>query len=108
MGGRGRLKPPFFYSPEYLNTKIVPTTYKNIPKNTCSFVLSILWAELAPTLAINIVIGIKIKKAGTFIKPILNGNLTFKIDPEYQNPIAPQNAIINPIVAALPIAFFIG
>ena len=32
-------------------------------------------------------IGIKIKKAGTFIKPILSGNATFKIEPEYKKPI---------------------
>ena len=56
----------------------------------------------------NIVIGIKIKKAGKLIKPILNGKLAFKTKPEYQNPIAPHNAIIKPIVAAVPIAFFIG
>ena len=108
MGGRGRLKPPFFYSPEYLNTKIVPTTYKKIPKKTWSFVLSILCAELAPTLAINMVIGINIKKAGTLIKPMLKGNLTFKTEPEYQKPIAPQRAIIKPIAAALPMALLIG
>ena len=70
--------------------------------------MSILCAELAPTLAINIVIGINIKKAGTFINPILKGNLTFKINPEYQNPIAPHKAIIKPIVAAVPMAFLIG
>ena len=70
--------------------------------------MSILCAEFAPTFAINIVIGIKIKKAGIFINPMLKGKLVFKIDPEYQKPMAPHNAIIKPIVAALPIAFFIG
>ena len=53
-------------------------------------------------------IGIKIKKAGILINPTLKGNFTFKIDPEYQKPIAPHKAIIKPIVAALPIAFLIG
>ena len=53
----------------------------------------------------NIVMGINIKKAGIFIKPTLKGNSIFKINPEYQNPIAPHKAIIKPIVAALPIAF---
>ena len=38
----------------------------------------------------NVVIGIKIKKAGIFIKPILKGNLAFNIVPEYQKPIAPN------------------
>ena len=56
-----------------------------------------MWAELAPTLAINIVIGIKIKNAGTLINPTLKGNFTFKIDPENQKPIAPHKAIKNPI-----------
>ena len=55
-----------------------------------------------------IVIGIKIKNAGIFINPMLSGNLTLSIDPEKQNPTAPHNAIIKPMVAALPIAFFIG
>ena len=55
----------------------------------------------------NIVIGMKIKNAGTLINPILKGNFTFNIKPEYQNPNAPHNAIIKPIVAALPIAFLL-
>ena len=52
--------------------------------------------------------GIKIKKAGMFINPILKGKFESRTEPEYKNPKAPHNAIINPIVAALPIAFFIG
>ena len=40
--------------------------------------------------------------------PILKGNFEFNINPEYQNPIAPHKAIMNPIVAALPMAFLIG
>ena len=35
-------------------------------------------------------------------------NFIFNIEPEYQKPIAPHSAIIKPIVAALPMAFFIG
>ena len=62
---------------------------------------------LAPTLAIKVVIGINIKKAGIFINPILKGKLAFKKEPEIKKPIAPTIAIINPIAAALPIAFFI-
>ena len=51
---------------------------KKIPKNLCNFLLSILFDLLAPNLAINIVIGINIKKAGILIKPILNGRFAFK------------------------------
>ena len=55
-----------------------------------------------------VVIGIKIRKAGIFIKPILNGRFTFKYVPVIKNPIAPKEAIISPIAAALPIALLIG
>ena len=54
------------------------------------------------------VIGIKIKNAGMFIKPILRGKLAFKNDPDIKKPIAPKLAITKPIAAALPIAFLIG
>ena len=54
-----------------------------------------------------VVIGIKIKKAGMFIKPILSGRLEFKKLPERRNPIAPNKEIKKPIAAALPIALFI-
>tara|TARA_B100001121_G_C18423383_1_gene495747 strand:- start:44 stop:481 length:438 start_codon:yes stop_codon:yes gene_type:complete len=108
-GGRGRLKPPlFFYRLKYLYIKIVPTTYKKIPKKTCNLFFLSLWAVFAPTLAINIVIGIKIKNAGIFINPILKGSCASNNDPENMNPVAPNNAIIKPIAAALPIAFLIG
>ena len=46
----------------------------------------------------NIVIGIKIKNAGIFINPILSGNFALSIDPEKQNPIAPHNLNIRPLV----------
>ena len=36
-----------------------------------------LWTVLAPILAMKVVIGIKIRKAGTFINPILSGRLEF-------------------------------
>ena len=63
---------------------------------------------LAPTLAIKVVIGINIKKAGILIKPMLNGRFAFKKDPEIKKPIAPNIEIINPTDAALPIALLIG
>ena len=40
--------------------------------------LSILWTVLAPIRAMKVVIGINIKKAGIFIKPILSGRPEFK------------------------------
>ena len=49
-----------------------------------------------------------IKNAGIFINPILKGKFVSKKDPEIKNPIAPNKAIIKPIAAALPMAFFIG
>ena len=82
--------------------------YKKIPKNLCNFDLSILFDVLAPTLAINIVIGINIKKAGILIKPMLNGKLAFKYEPVKKKPNPPNKAIINPIAEALPIALFMG
>ena len=48
-----------------------------------------------------VVIGIKIKKAGMFIKPILSGRLEFKKLPERRNPIAPNRAIRKPIACLL-------
>ena len=62
----------------------------------------------APILAINIVIGINIKKAGMLINPMLSGIFACKKDPDIKKPIAPNRAIINPIAAALPIALLIG
>ena len=87
---------------------MVPTIYKKIPKNLCSFDLFILFTVLAPTLAINIVIGINIKKAGMFINPTLNGKLAFKNEPVIKKPNAPNKEITEPIAAALPIALLIG
>ena len=63
---------------------------------------------MAPTLAIKVVIGMNIMNSGIFINPILKGKLVSKKVPEIKNPIAPNRAIIKPIAAALPIAFFIG
>ena len=54
-----------------------------------------------------VVIGINIKNAGMFIKPILSGRLEFKKLHEIKKPIAPNRAIRKPIAAALPIALFI-
>ena len=62
---------------------------------------------MAPTLAIKVVIGMNIKNAGIFINPMLKGILVSKKDPEIKNPIEPKVAMMKPIAAALPIAFFI-
>ena len=48
-----------------------------------------------------------IKNAGIFINPMLKGILVSKKDPEIKNPIEPKVAMMKPIAAALPIAFFI-
>ena len=52
------------------------------------------------------VIGIKIRKAGIFIKPKLRGMLVLIINPEITNPKQPNTAIKNPMDAALPIDLF--
>ena len=80
---------------------------KKIPKYLLILFLSILCTILAPIRAINVVIGINIKKAGTFKKPKLKGIFVFKILPLIKKPIAPKMAIKKPIAAALPIALFI-
>ena len=92
----------------YLYKKIVPTIYKKIPKKFCNFDLSSLLTVLAPTLAINMVIGINIKKAGIFMNPTLNGKSAFKKEPEIKKPIVPNKEITEPMAAALPIALLIG
>ena len=51
---------------------------KKNPKYLLILFWSILCTVLAPILAIKDVIGIKIKKAGIFIKPMLNGMFAFK------------------------------
>jgi len=53
------------------------------------------------------VIGKNIRKAGIFKNPMLRGNWTFRIEPDIKNPTTPNNAMIKPIAAALPIALFI-
>ena len=53
-------------------------------------------------------IGIKIKKAGMLINPMLSGIFACKKDPDIKKPIAPNKAITEPIAAALPIAFLMG
>ena len=78
-----------------------------MPKNLLILFLSILCTVLAPILAMKVVIGIKIKKAGTFKKPTLKGKLVFKYLPETKKPVAPNKAIKKPIAAELPIALFI-
>ena len=91
----------------YLNKKIVPAVYKKIPNNLVIFALFVLYIVFAPILAIKVVIGTNIKKAGIFIKPMLNGKFTFKFHPEIRKPIAANREIIEPIAAALPIALLI-
>ncbi len=67
-----------------------------------------LWTVLDPTLAISVVMGTNIKKAGIFIKPKLNGALIFKYFPEITKPMAPMIEIKKPNAAEHPIATFIG
>ena len=62
----------------------------------------------APILAIKDVIGMKIKNAGIFTKPMLNGRFAFSKKPDVKKPIEPIDAIINPIAAELPIALLMG
>ena len=66
------------YSFIYSNKNFVEIINRNIPKYLLILFLSILWTVLAPNLAIRVVIGINIKKAGTFINPILNGKLVLR------------------------------
>ena len=56
----------------------MPITTKNKPKYFVIFFLFILWLAFAPILAMKVVIGKNIKKAGIFKKPILKGKLAFK------------------------------
>ena len=49
-----------------------------MPKKDCTFDLSNLFTVFAPILAINVVIGIKIKNAGIFKKPILKGKFVLR------------------------------
>ena len=55
-----------------------PIIIKNIPKNLLIFFLSNLCTVLAPILAIIVVIGMNIKKAGKLINPTLNGKLVLR------------------------------
>ena len=82
-------------------------TNKKIPKILLILFLSILWTVFAPILAIKVVIGIKIKKAGIFKKPMLKGKFVSRKLPVIKKPMVPNNAIKKPIAAALPIAVFI-
>ena len=70
--------------------------------------LSNLWTDLAPILAINIVIGTKIKNVGIFTNPRLNGMLILRYLQDTAKPIAPIKAIMNPTAAEQPIATLIG
>ena len=63
---------------------------------------------MAPTRAINDVMGMNIKKAGIFTKPKLKGRFAFSKKPDVKKPNEPINAITNPIAAELPIALLIG
>ena len=57
----------------YSKNNLVETSKLKIPNNLVINFLSILWTVFAPNLAINIVMGTNIKKAGMFIKPMLKG-----------------------------------
>ena len=63
---------------------------------------------MAPILAITVVIGTNIKKAGIFINPKLRGISAFNIMPDVKKPIEPNKAITKPMAAELPIAKLIG
>ena len=63
------------YNPKYSKKNFEATINKNIPKNLLIFFLSSLCTVFAPILAMKVVIGIKIKNAGTFKNPILKGKL---------------------------------
>ena len=78
-----------------------------MPNILCAFILSILCIVLAPILAIKVVKGTKIIKAGIFINPRLKGIFAFKYNPETKKPIEPDNEITKPTAAALPIALLI-
>ena len=91
----------------YSNKNLIEITKRKTPKILLILLLSILWTVFAPILAINVVIGIKIKKAGIFKNPKLKGRFVLKYVPVIKKPIAPNNAIKNPIAAALPIALLI-
>ena len=62
----------------YSLKKFVAIINKNIPKYLLILFLLILWTVLAPILAINVVIGMNIKKAGILINPKLKGRLASK------------------------------
>ena len=57
----------------YSKNNLVETSKLKIPNNLVINFLSILWTVFAPNLAINIVMGTNIKKAGILIKPMLKG-----------------------------------
>ena len=80
---------------------------KKKPNNLAIISLLILWTMVAPNFAIKIVIGMKIKNAGTLIKPILKGIFVFINKPERKKPKHPKTDIKKPIDAALPIDLFI-
>jgi len=54
-----------------------------------------LCTVFAPILAITVVMGTNIKKAGMFKKPKLKGILAFNKLPDTKNPTAPKSAIKN-------------
>ena len=62
---------------------------------------------MAPILAINIVIGIKIRNAGILTNPKLNDASVARYIPEIAKPKAPITETRKPIAAELPIAWFI-
>ena len=69
--------------------------------------LFILWTAIAPILAINIVMGIKIKNAGILTNPKLSGTSILRYVPEIAKPKAPMIETKKPMAAELPIALLI-
>ena len=52
--------------------------------------------------------GMNIKNAGIFTKPMLKGRFALSKKPDVKKPIEPIDAITNPIAAELPIALLIA
>ena len=75
-----------------------------MPNNLLIVCLLILCTTLAPILAINIVIGIKIKNAGILRNPKLNGASISRYVHDMAKLNAPITETRKPIAAELPIA----
>ena len=82
---------------------------RNAPNILLKRFLSIEWTNLAPIGAIVIVTGTNTKKPGMFTYPTDNGAAKSEnIKPLKAMDDAPNNEIIKPIAAEVPIASLIG